>query len=188
MPLRCRSTPHLDNAPPRRHIGSMKNADASRSPVEMTVRALVMDPVSNMPVVILEYEKDNAFLPIWIGVCEANAIALVLEDVTTPRPMTHDLIRSLIEATGYRVDHVHIHSLADSVFHASIRLTGANGETQNVDSRPSDALAVALRTSSSILVDPDVLSKAVVSEASQEEAVTMILEKLRPEDLGEYEM
>jgi bifunctional DNase/RNase len=166
----------------------MKNEDTSRTPVEMTVRALVMDPVSNMPVVVLEYEQDSAFLPIWIGVCEANAIALVLEGVQTPRPMTHDLIGSLLTATGYSVEHVHIHSLTDSVFHASIRLQGSNGESHDVDSRPSDALAVALRTSSSILVDPEVLSKAVVSEASQEDAVTMILEKLRPEDLGEYEM
>ncbi len=154
----------------------------------MNVRALVMDPVSNMPVVILEQPEENAFLPIWIGVCEANAIALVLEGIKTPRPMTHDLVLSLLDAAGFSVDHVHIHSLADSVFLASIRLVAANGETRDVDSRPSDALAIALRSDADVLVDPEVLAKAVVAEINKEEAVKTILEKLRPEDLGEYEM
>jgi bifunctional DNase/RNase len=157
-------------------------------PIKMTVRALVMDPVSNMPVIILEEPDRGAFLPIWIGVCEANAIALVLEGVDTPRPMTHDLIRALVGATGYSVDHVYIHTLADSVFMASIRLVNASGTACEVDSRPSDAVAVALRTESDVLVDPEVLARAVVTESSQEDAVKMILEKLRPEDLGEYEM
>jgi len=161
---------------------------ASDPPVKMTVRALVMDPVSNMPVVILEQAEHNAYLPIWIGVCEANSIALQLEGVTTPRPMTHDLIRSLITAMGYTVDHILIHSLTDSVFLASIRLTGANGEVRNVDSRPSDALAIALRTQADVLVAQEVLEQALVAESSQEEAIKMILERLRPEDLGDYEM
>ena len=166
----------------------MTYTEKRHSAVKMSVRALVMDPVSNMPVVILEQPDENAFLPIWIGVCEANAIALVLEDVKTPRPMTHDLILTLLGATGFSVDHVHIHSLADSVFLASIRLIGPDGETRDVDSRPSDALAVALRTSSDVLVDPEVLSRAVVAESNREDVVKTILEKLRPEDLGEYEM
>ncbi len=166
----------------------MTDSEKSRTPVKMNIRALVMDPVSNMPVVILEQPEKNAFLPIWIGVCEANAIALVLEEVKTPRPMTHDLIRSLLDATGCSIDRVHIHTLADSVFLASIRLVGADGEIRDVDSRPSDALAVALRTSADVYVDPEVLAKAVVGEINKEEAVKTILEKLRPEDLGEYEM
>ena len=164
---------------------------ASRSPdapVRMTVRALVMDPVSNMPVVILEQPEQNAFLPIWIGVCEANSIALQLEGVTTPRPMTHDLVKSLIGAMGYTVDHILIHSLADSIFLASIHLKGGNGEVRDVDSRPSDALAIALRTDAKVLVAREVLEQALVAETSQEEAIKMILERLRPEDLGDYEM
>jgi bifunctional DNase/RNase len=154
----------------------------------MTVRALVMDPVSNMPVVILEQPEQNAYLPIWIGVCEANSIALELEGVTTPRPMTHDLVRSLITAMGFRVDHILIHTLADSVFLASIHLRGDNGEVRDVDSRPSDALAIALRTKAEVLVDQTVLDQALVAETSQEDAIKMILERLRPEDLGDYEM
>jgi len=159
-----------------------------RPPVRMTVRALVMDPVSNMPVVILQDADQNSFLPIWIGACEANAISLVLEGVLTPRPMTHDLIRDLLGATGYSVDHVLIHSLADSVFLASIHLVNAAGESRDVDSRPSDALALALRTNSAVLVDPEVLSRSLATEPSQDEAIRAILERLRPEDLGEYEM
>jgi len=154
----------------------------------MTVRALVMDPVSHMPVVILEEPDRSSFLPIWIGVCEANAIALVLEGVDTPRPMTHDLIGSVVGATGFSVDHIYIHSLSDSVFLASIRLVDSNGTAREVDSRPSDALAVALRTDSDVLVDPEVLAQSGVTESSQENAIKLILEKLRPEDLGEYEM
>jgi bifunctional DNase/RNase len=159
-----------------------------RPPVRMTVRALVMDPVSNMPVVILQDADQSSFLPIWIGVCEANAISLVLEGVLTPRPMTHDLIRGLLGATGYSVDHVLIHSLSESVFLASIHLVNGAGDSREVDSRPSDALALALRTNSAILVDPEVLARAVVAEPSQDEAIRSILERLRPEDLGEYEM
>jgi bifunctional DNase/RNase len=166
----------------------MSTSGQRREPIKMTVRALVMDPVSNMPVVILQDAEESSFLPIWIGVCEANAISLVLEGVETPRPMTHDLIRELLGATGFSVQHVYIHSLADSVFLASIHLVNAAGQSHDVDSRPSDALAVALRTSSDVLVDPDVLARAVVSDQNQEEAIRTILERLRPEDLGEYEM
>lgn len=166
----------------------MSQPEQHRPPIKMTVRALVMDPVSNMPVVILQDVDETTFLPIWIGVCEANAISLVLEGVNTPRPMTHDLIRELLGATGFSVEHVLIHTLSDSVFLASIHLVNAAGEARAVDSRPSDALAVALRTSSDVLVDPEVLAKAVVTEQSQEDAIRTILERLRPEDLGEYEM
>lgn len=166
----------------------MSNGVETRPPVKMSVRALVMDPVSNMPVVILQEPDGNAYLPIWIGVCEANSIALVLEGVSTPRPMTHDLVRSLVDAMGYTVDHILIHSLNDSVFLASIHLISREGAVCEVDSRPSDALAVALRAKADVLVDHEVLERARVEESSQEDAVRAILEKLRPEDLGEYEM
>jgi bifunctional DNase/RNase len=166
----------------------MSNDRGGRTPVKMTIRALVMDPVSNMPVVILEQAEQNAFLPIWIGVCEANSIALQLEGVSTPRPMTHDLIKSLVGAMGYSVDHVLIHSLNDSVFLASIHLVGRDGAICDVDSRPSDALAIALRTEADVLVHQRVLENALVTETSQEEAIRLILERMRPEDMGEYEM
>jgi bifunctional DNase/RNase len=154
----------------------------------MTVRALVVDPATNSPVVILAKPDENAYLPIWIGVCEANAIAINLEGVEVPRPLTHDLIDSLIRNLGFSLDHVLIHTLDGSVFHASLHLTAADGGHREVDARPSDAIAIALRTKADVFVSPGVLERAVVSEASQEEAVRSILEQMRPEDMGEYEM
>jgi len=156
--------------------------------VKMTVRGLVMDPTSNSPVVILENDDGNTFLPIWIGVCEANSIALELEGVETPRPMTHDLIQSLIETTGHAIDHVFIHTLDDSVFIASIQLRDARSAILQIDSRPSDAIALALRAKADVLVDPSVLERAVMSEATVDETIRSILEKMRPEDMGDYEM
>ena len=158
------------------------------SAVKMRVRGLIMDPASNSPVVILETTEGNAFLPIWIGVCEANSIALELEGVETPRPMTHDLIQSLLDTAGCAVDHVFIHTLDDSVFIASIQLRDAQSATHHVDSRPSDAIALALRAKAEVLVDPSVLERAVMTESSVEETLRSILERMRPEDMGEYEM
>ena len=158
------------------------------SPVKMAVRALVVDPSTNSPVVILARPDQNAYLPIWIGVCEANAIAINLEGVETPRPMTHDLITTLIKTLGFTLDHVLIHSLDDSVFLASVHLVDGDGGSREVDARPSDAIAIALRTNADVFVAPSVLDRAIVSEASQEEVVKEVLENLRPEDLGDYEM
>ena len=160
----------------------------SSSAVKMTVRGLVMDPNSNSPVVILENDSGDTFLPIWIGVCEANSIALELEGVNPPRPMTHDLIQTLIETTGHSIDHVFIHTLNDSVFIASIQLRNDQAATHQIDSRPSDAIALALRAQADVLVDPKVLERAVMTEATVDETIRSILEKMRPEDMGEYEM
>jgi bifunctional DNase/RNase len=166
----------------------MSEISESSAPVLMTVRGLVMDPASNSPVVILENSDHDAFLPIWIGVCEANSIALELEGVETPRPMTHDLIQDLLVTAGCTVDHIFIHTLDDSVFIASIQLRDASAATHQVDSRPSDAIALALRAKADVLVDPSVLERAVMTESSVEETLRSILERMRPEDMGEYEM
>jgi bifunctional DNase/RNase len=166
----------------------MSEINDAASAVLMTVRGLVMDPGSNSPVVILENSEGNAFLPIWIGVCEANSIALELEGVETPRPMTHDLIQNLLATAGCTLDHIYIHSLDDSVFIASIQLRDASSTTHQVDSRPSDAIALALRAKVDVLVDPSVLERAVLTESSVEETLRSILERMRPEDMGEYEM
>ncbi len=147
-----------------------------------------MDPVSNMPVVILQQEANGPFLPIWIGVCEANSIALQIEGVTTPRPMTHDLIVSLMDSTQHTLEQVHIHTLRENVFYATLTLRRGDGTSVEIDSRPSDALAVALRTGAPIFVSAKVLSQAQATEGDSEEAMRAILERLRPEDLGEYEM
>ena len=154
----------------------------------MTVRGLIMDPTSNSPVVVLQNDEGNTFLPIWIGVCEANSIALELEGIAPPRPMTHDLIRDLIAITGHAVDHVFIHTLDDSVFIASIQIRDAKEAVHHIDSRPSDAIALALRTKADVLVDPSVLERAVMSEEDIEDTLRTILERMRPEDMGEYEM
>ncbi len=164
------------------------NTEDSVLPIKMVVRALVVDPTSKTPVVILAKPEEHAYLPIWIGVCEANAIAVVLEDVESPRPLTHDLMGTLIQSLGFTLDHVLIHSLDDTVFLASIHLINARGEHHEVDARPSDAIAIALRAEADVLVSPSVLERAVVNEASEEEAVKTILEQIRPEDMGEYEM
>ena len=162
--------------------------EGPRHPVKMAVRGLVVDPTTNSPVVILAEPEKNAYLPIWIGVCEANAIAVTLEGVESPRPLTHDLVGTLIRDLGYTLDHVLIHTLDDAVFLASIHLTNERGDHREVDARPSDAIAIALRADGDVLVSPTVLDRAVVSEATEEEAVATILEKIRPEDMGEYEM
>jgi uncharacterized protein len=157
-------------------------------PVKMSVRALVVDPATNSPVVILSREEENTYLPIWIGVCEANAIAINLEGVEVPRPMTHDLIGALIRNLGFTLDHVLIHSLDDRVFLASVHLSDGAGERRKVDARPSDAIAIALRAGADVLVDRAVLERAVVTETTHEEAVKAVLEQMRPEDMGDYEM
>lgn len=157
-------------------------------PVKMSVRALVVDPSTNSPVVILSKPDENAYLPIWIGTCEANAIAINLEGVEVARPLTHDLIGSLIDGLGFSLDHILIHSLDEAVFLASVHLSNNDGERRQVDARPSDAIAIALRAGADVLVDQSVLERAIVTEASQEEAVKAVLEQMRPEDMGEYEM
>lgn len=156
--------------------------------VEMTIKGLILDPSSKTPIVILRHEDSKALLPIWIGLCEANAIALELEGIRSPRPMTHDLLANLIRSFGSTVPSVFIHSLSDSVFFATITILHRDGTVSDIDSRPSDALALALRTSSKILVAEGVLAQAKVDEASEEDALANLLEKMRPEDLGEYEM
>jgi len=162
--------------------------EKTSDPVKMSVRALVVDPATNSPVVILSRPEDNAYLPIWIGVCEANAIAINLEGVEVPRPLTHDLIGSLIHDLGFTLDYILIHSLDDAVYLASVHLSNPGGDRYEVDARPSDAIAIALRADADVLVDSAVLERAVVTEASQNEAIKAVLEQMRPEDMGEYEM
>ena len=118
-----------------------------------------MDPVSNMPVVILRDAENGLFLPIWVGIFEANAIALEMEKVATPRPMTHDLLKNLLTELGTRVDRVVINELRENTFFARIHLTRGDS-TLSVDSRPSDAIALALRSNAEIFVEELVLEKS----------------------------
>src|SRR5213080_3142462 len=124
--------------------------------VEMKIRGLMMDPVTNMPIVVLKDSGGEAVLPIWVGIYEANAIALEIEKVTTPRPMTHDLIKNVLTGLDAQVKTVVVTELRDDTFFAVIWLE-REGRIISVDSRPSDALAVALRLDCPIFVDDQVL-------------------------------
>jgi len=158
--------------------------------IEMKIRGLMMDPVTNMPIVILKDINGNALLPIWVGIYEANAIALEIEKVSTPRPMTHDLIKTLLLGLGTGMRKVVVSDLKDDTFFAVIWLE-RNGEVITVDSRPSDALALALRLDCPIYVEEQVLKNSklsTISEKVNSEELRKWLENLNDEDLGRYKM
>lgn len=160
--------------------------------VEMKVRGLALDPVSNMPIIILRDEEERRSLPIWVGIFEANAIALELEKISTPRPMTHDLIKNLLESVEAKVEKIVVNDLRDNTFFALIHLRLGDEEI-TVDSRPSDAIALALRVGAPIFVDEDVVKRAksvevAPKEADDQEKLKEWLENLKPEDFGKYKM
>lgn len=159
--------------------------------IEMKIRGLMVDPVTNTPIVILRDSSGNSILPIWVGVYEANAIALEIEKVSTPRPMTHDLIRNLLTGVEAKVSKVVVSELRDETFYAVIWLE-KDGNVISVDSRPSDALALALRLDCPIYVEEQVLasSRAAtnISDKVTNEELKRWLEGLNDEDLGRYKM
>jgi len=159
--------------------------------VEMKIRGLMLDPVTNLPIVILRNDDGNRVLPIWVGAYEANAIALEIEKVAAPRPMTHDLIRNVLVGTDVMVRKVVVSELKDDTFYAVIWME-KNGELISVDSRPSDALALALRMDCPIYVDDEVLRTSKVGQAvsgkASSEDLRRWLENLNDEDLGQYKM
>jgi uncharacterized protein len=150
-----------------------------------------MDPVTNMPIVILKDVNGATVLPIWVGVYEANAIALEIEKVSTPRPMTHDLIKTMLHGLDANVRKVVVSELKDDTFYAVIWLD-RDGDLITVDSRPSDALAIALRLDCPIYVDETVLKSSkvasTVSDKVNNEELRRWLEGLNDEDLGRYKM
>ncbi len=158
--------------------------------VEMKIRGLMMDPVTNMPIVILKDVNGSAILPIWVGIYEANAIALEIEKVNTPRPMTHDLIKNLLLGLNTAVQKVVVNDLRDDTFFALIWLV-RDGQVICIDSRPSDALALALRTDCPIYVEEEVLKSSKIANATEKvtsEELRKWLENLSDEDLGRYKM
>jgi uncharacterized protein len=159
--------------------------------VEMKIRGLMMDPVTNMPIVVLKDIGGDAVLPIWVGIYEANAIALEIEKVTTPRPMTHDLIKNLLVGLETSVQKVVVNDLRDDTFFAVIWLE-RDGSIVSIDSRPSDALALALRVDCPIFVEDDVLKSSrlasAVNDRVSSEELRKWLENLGDEDLGRYKM
>jgi bifunctional DNase/RNase len=159
--------------------------------VEMTIKGLMVDPITNMPIIVLRDEEGHRILPIWVGVFEANAIALQIENVQTPRPMTHDLLKNVIEDLSAAVERIVVTELRENTFYARIHLrTGAGSVI--VDARPSDAIALALRTQAPIFVEEAVIQSARSIEPSKDQMdVTRIrkwLEELSEGDLGKYKM
>ena len=157
----------------------------------MRIKGLVLDPSSNLPIIILRDEESTLFLPIWVGVFEANAIALHIDEVDAPRPMTHDLLKTSLETLGAEVIRILISDLIDNTFYASIFLTH-NEQEVTLDSRPSDAIALAVRTSAPIFVLRSVLEKAQAFDISamvqDEDLLRKWLEEADPEELGKYKM
>jgi len=156
--------------------------------IRMEVRGLMLDPSSNNPIVVLRDPESQTFLPIWIGLFEASAIQMGLETAESPRPRTHDLLASMLEKLGGEVVKVVVEDLREQTFYAVIHVK-QNGQELRIDARPSDAIALALRTESPVFVSRSVLEKAQVDDGnSEEERVKRLLEELDPEDLGKYEM
>jgi uncharacterized protein len=159
--------------------------------IEMSIKGLMVDPMAGTPIVILKDKQGERVLPIWVGVPEANAIALQIENVSTPRPMTHDLLRNIITDLEGRVDRVVVSDLRDNTYFAIIHLT-VRGERVAVDARPSDAIALALRTRSPILVEESVIENArtadFTTDPSDNERLQKLFESLDPEELGKYKM
>lgn len=158
--------------------------------VEMSIRGLMIDPITNMPIVILKDADDQRTLPIWVGPVEANAIAIQMENITTPRPMTHDLLVRVMADLGATVDRVVVADLSENTFYAQLILRRGD-EVVVVDARPSDALALALRTKARVFVSEHVLDRAQSLDTSAEQAnqerLQRWLESLDPDDLG-YKM
>ncbi len=159
--------------------------------VEMKIRGLMMDASTNTPIVILRDLQGNSVLPIWVGIYEANAIALEIEKVATPRPMTHDLLKNVLLGFDAVVTKVVVNELRDDTFYAVIWLE-RNGEAVSIDARPSDALALALRMDCPIFVEDDVLKSSKVAAAaadpSSSEELRRWLEGLGDEETGRYKM
>ena len=160
-------------------------------PIRMQIKGLMLDPSSKLPIVILRDDDQRYLLPIWIGVFEANAIALRVEEIETPRPMTHDLLQSALAELGVEVEKVLISDLQENTFYAMIYLRH-DGEELTLDSRPSDAIALALRAEAPIFVLPRVLESAksldMAGSVEDDDRMKKWLEEVDPEDLGKYEM
>ena len=158
--------------------------------IEMTIKGLMVDPITNSPIVILRDKEGQKVLPIWVGIFEANAIALQIENISTPRPMTHDLLRNVIQDLKASVQKVVVCDLQENRFYALIYLA-LGGDTVAIDARPSDAIALALRTRAPIFVEDTVLDNAktvdFTSEKNDADQLHKWLESLDPDDF-EYKM
>jgi uncharacterized protein len=159
--------------------------------IEMNIKGLMVDPITNMPIVILRDKDGQRVLPIWVGIFEANAIALQIENISTPRPMTHDLLRNIIQDLRAKVEKIVVCDLQENTFYALIYLA-LDGDVLAIDARPSDAIALALRTRAPIYVEDRVIDHAKTVDFSADKAdadrLHKWLESLDPDDLGKYKM
>jgi bifunctional DNase/RNase len=159
--------------------------------VEMRIRGLMLDPTTNMPIIVLKDVNSDSVLPIWVGVFEANAIALEIEKVSPPRPMTHDLLKNAITGLGATVERVVVTELRNDTFYAAIWAT-RNGEPIMIDARPSDAIALAMRADAPIFVAEEVLQSSRIATGSMGritgEDLRRWLEGLSDDDLGRNRM
>lgn len=164
--------------------------------IQMKVTGLTIDPFTSMPIIILKDLEEKSALPIWIGLIEASAIATELEKIKLSRPMTHDLMKSMLEALEVKVTRVVVRDLSDNTFYASVFLDKGGKEIE-LDSRPSDAIAIALRTEAPIFVEKKVIEKSrkidlakegLDEEKAKKQKWAEILENLSPEDFGKYKM
>jgi len=157
----------------------------------MVIKSLMFDPHTNLPIIILRDRDGHHMLPIWMGVFEANAIALQIENVASPRPMTHDLLKNVIEDLNADIKKIVVHDLKDNTFYALLYLE-VNGETVAIDARPSDAIALALRASAPIFIDKKVIENAkqmdFVPDKKDSEQLQQWLANLTPEEFGKYKM
>lgn len=157
--------------------------------IEMTIKGLMIDPITNMPIIVLRDQEGQKMLPIWVGVFEANAIALQIENVQTPRPMTHDLLKSVLDNLHAVVERIVVSDLKENTFYATIYVR-VDGDRIPIDARPSDAIALALRTGSPIFVEESVILNAKTVESTREtmdsDRLQKWLEGLSDDDLGKY--
>jgi bifunctional DNase/RNase len=155
--------------------------------IEVKIRALMMDPNSGTPIIILKDVQSDTMLPIWVGAYEANAIALEIEKIAPPRPMTHDLLRNLLTELGVQVERVVVTRLQDNTFFAEIEMRNSEGSLMRLDSRPSDAIALALRADCPIYVDMEVIKASrntMPTEEGEESEITSSEEEW-PDVIGE---
>ena len=159
--------------------------------IEMSIKGLMVDPITNTPIVLLHDSERQRVLPIWVGPLEANAIVLQIENISSPRPMTHDLLRNAIHGLNGDVKKIVVSDLKENTFYAPIHIL-VGGETIIVDARPSDAIALALRTRAPIFAEDSVISDAKATDAvpgkGDSERLQKWLEDLDPDDLGKYKM
>jgi bifunctional DNase/RNase len=159
--------------------------------IEMIIKNLMFDPVTNLPIIILRDKDGHHMLPIWMGLLEANAIAIQIENVASSRPMTHDLLKNVIEDLNADIKKIVVHDLKGNTFYALLYLE-VNGETVAVDARPSDAIALALRAKAPIFIDKKVIENAkkldLVPDKNDTEQLQQWLANLNPEEFGKYKM